>query len=188
MILATQRPSTDVITGVIKSNLPTRIAFAVASEVDSRVILDQTGAHKLLGKGDFLYTMPGVNTPVRVQSAFSSSDESQRVVTYIKMNNEGYYDEKATAFINCVREPGDDSLDDGEEMVEGVYIEALRQIIMRESASISMIQRSCGVGYNKAGKIVEWMELMGYISKFDGAKARKVLITKEQFEEKYGPL
>lgn len=188
LILATQRPSTDVITGVIKSNLPTRIAFAVASEVDSRVILDQTGAHKLLGKGDFLYTMPGVNTPVRVQSAFSSSDESQRVVTFIKMNNEGYYDEKATAFINCVRESGDDSLEDGEEMVEGVYIEALRQIIMRESASISMIQRSCGVGYNKAGKIVEWMEMMGYISKFDGAKARKVLITKAQFEEKYGPL
>ena len=188
LILATQRPSTDVITGVIKSNLPTRIAFAVASEVDSRVILDQTGAHKLLGRGDFLYTMPGVNTPVRVQSAFSSSEESQRVVSYIKMNNEGYYDEKATAFINCVRESGDDSLEDGEEMVEPVYIEALRLIIMRESASISMILRGCGVGYNKAGKIVEWMEMMGYISKFNGAKARKVIITKEQFEEKYGPL
>ncbi len=188
LILATQRPSTDVITGVIKSNLPTRIAFAVASEVDSRVILDQTGAHKLLGKGDFLYTMPGINTPVRVQSAYCTSEESQSVVTFIKVNNDAYYDEKATAFINCTREPGDDSLDDAEEIVEPVYIEALRQFVLRESASISMIQRTCGVGYNKAGKIVEWMETMGYISKFDGAKARKVLITKAQYEEKYGKL
>ena len=188
LIVATQRPSTDVITGVIKSNLPTRIAFAVASDVDSRVILDQTGAQKLLGKGDFLYTMQGINTPVRVQSAFISSDDSQRVVNFIKQNNEAYYDESATAFINNTRgESGGDSYG-GNEEVEPVYIDALRYVIISGSASISMIQRKCSVGYNKAGKIVEWMEDMGYISAFDGAKARRVLITPEEFESKYGPL
>lgn len=187
LIVATQRPSADVITGVIKSNLTTRIAFAVASEVDSRVILDQTGAHKLLGKGDLLYTMPGINHPVRVQSAFISPEESQRVVDYIKQNNEAYYDEEASAYINSRGGNGGDSNESGGE-VDPMYIEALRHVILSNSASISMIQRKCSTGYNRAGKIVEWMEDMGYISPFDGAKARKVLITKEEFEQKYGQL
>ncbi len=189
LVVATQRPSTDVITGVIKSNLPTRIAFSVATDVDSRVILDQTGAQKLLGMGDFLYTMQGVNTPVRVQSAYLEPDEAQRVINYIKMNNEAYYDETVTAYINNARSGGNggDSFG-GSDEVEPVYIEALRYVILSESASISMIQRKCSVGYNKAGKIVEWMEDMGYISSFDGARARKVLITKEEFESKYGAL
>ncbi len=189
LVVATQRPSTDVITGVIKSNLPTRIAFAVATDVDSRVILDQTGAQKLLGKGDFLYTMQGINTPVRVQSAFISAEDSQRIVNYIKSNNEAYYDETATAYINNTRggNGGGDSFGDGDE-VEPVYIDALRYVILSNSASISLIQRKCSIGYNKAGKIVEWMEEMGYISSFEGAKARKVLITKEEFESKYGTL
>ncbi len=190
LVVATQRPSTDVITGVIKSNLATRIAFAVATDVDSRVILDQSGAQKLLGKGDFLYTMQGINTPVRVQSAFISSEDSQRVVSFIKSNNEAYYDENATSFINNVRGPSGvgEGFGGGGDEIEPVYIEALRYVILSESASISMIQRKCSVGYNKAGKIVEWMEDMGYISSFDGAKARKVLITKEEFESKYGTL
>ena len=189
LVVATQRPSTDVITGVIKSNLSTRIAFSVATDVDSRVILDQTGAQKLLGKGDFLYVMQGVKTPIRVQSAFISAEDSQRVVNFIKANNEAYYDENATAFINKAHTGSDGSGgfdEDGE--VEPVYIEALRFAILSESASISLIQRKCSVGYNKAGRIVDWMEKMGYISNFDGAKARKVLITKEEFESKYGPL
>ncbi|MBO7297419.1 MAG: hypothetical protein J6U60_00035 [Clostridia bacterium] len=189
LVVATQRPSTDVITGVIKSNLNTRIAFAVATDVDSRVILDQSGAQKLLGKGDFLYTMQGINTPIRVQSAFISPEDSQRVVNFIKSNNEAYYDESATAYINNVRSGGGDggSFGNGDE-IEPVYIEALRCVILSNSASISLIQRKCSIGYNKAGKIVEWMEEMGYISSFDGAKARKVLITKEEFESKYGSL
>lgn len=190
LIVATQRPSTDVITGVIKSNLPTRVAFGVATDVDSRVILDQSGAQNLLGKGDFLYTMQGINTPVRVQSAFISPEESQKVVNYIKSNNEAYYDEEATMYINNSR--GGSSGDSGgrfdKDNVEPVYIDALRYVILSGSASISMIQRKCSAGYNKAGKIIEWMEEMGYISAFDGAKARKVLITKDEFEQKYGPL
>ena len=192
LIVATQRPSTDVITGVIKSNLATRVAFYVATDVDSRVILDQTGAQKLLGKGDFLYTMPGLVAPARVQSAFISPEESQKVVNFIKNNNEAYYDEEATNFINSRGGyAGDDSSGSGgsgEKEIDPMYIEALRYVILSGSASISMIQRKCSAGYNRAGKIVEWMEDMGYISPFDGAKARKVLITKEQFEEKYGPL
>ncbi len=188
LVVATQRPSTDVITGVIKSNLPTRIAFAVATDVDSRVILDQTGAQKLLGKGDFLYTMQGINTPVRVQSAFISAEDSQRVVNFIKNNNEAYYDEEATAFINNSRGGNEGgSIGRGDE-IEPVYVDALRYVILSNSASISLIQRKCSIGYNKAGKIVEWMEDMGYISSFDGAKARKVLISKEEFESKYGSL
>ncbi len=191
LIVATQRPSTDVITGVIKSNLATRVAFYVATDVDSRVILDQSGAQKLLGKGDFLYTMPGLVAPARVQSAFISPEESQRVVNFIKNNNEAYYDEEATAFINSRGGyAGDDNGGGigGEKEIDPMYIEALKYVILSGSASISMIQRKCSAGYNRAGKIVEWMEDMGYISPFDGAKARKVLITKEQFEEKYGPL
>ena len=188
LIVATQRPSADVITGVIKSNLSTRIAFAVASEVDSRVILDQSGAQKLLGKGDFLYSMPGINTPVRVQSAFISPSDSQKVVNFIKANNEAYYDEEATAYINNTRMSGDDSPSGDKAEIDPMSIEALRHVILSGSASISMIQRKCSAGYNRAGKIIEWMEDMGYISAFDGAKARKVLITKEEFESKYGPL
>jgi len=190
LIVATQRPSKEVITGVIKSNLATRVAFAVPSEVDSRVILDQMGAQNLIGKGDFLYTMQGINTPVRVQSAFISPEESQKIVNFIKSNNEAYYDEEATAFINKTGGPAGDATVGGmdKESLEPVYIEALRYVILSGSASISMIQRKCSAGYNKAGKIIEWMEDKGYISAFDGAKARKVLISKEQFESEYGPL
>ena len=192
LIVATQRPSTDVITGVIKSNLPTRVAFYVATDVDSRVILDQTGAQKLLGKGDFLYTMPGLAAPIRVQSAFISPEESQRVVNFIKNNNEAYFDEEATAFINSrggyAGDPSDPLVGDKGGAVDPIYIEALKYVILSGSASISMIQRKCSTGYSRAGKIIEWMEDMGYISPFDGAKARKVLITKEEFESKYGPL
>jgi S-DNA-T family DNA segregation ATPase FtsK/SpoIIIE len=189
LIVATQRPSADVITGVIKGNLPTRIAFGVSAEVDSRVILDQSGAQKLLGKGDFLYTTPGLPAPVRVQSAFISAEDSQKVVNFIKNNNEAYYDEEATAYINNTRTSGDDSLSDGgKEDIDPIYIEALRHVILTSSASISMIQRKCSAGYNRAGRIIEWMEEKGYISPFDGAKARKVLITKEEFESQYGPL
>ncbi len=188
LIVATQRPSTDVITGVIKSNLATRVAFNVATDVDSRVILDQTGAQKLLGKGDFLYTMQGINVPVRVQSAFISSEESQRIVNFIKNNNEAYYDEEATAFINSRGGNGGSAETSGKDSVDPMYIEALRFVIQMNAASISMVQRKCSTGYNRAGKIIEWMEDMGYISPFDGAKARKVLIKKEEFESIYGPL
>ena len=187
MIIATQRPSTDVITGVIKANLATRIAFMVASDVDSRVILDASGAQKLLGYGDMLYGTVG-REPTRAQCAFISSADCQKIVNFIKENNEAYYDDEATQFIsNNGHAPAGDE-ETGEAIVEEVYIEALKHVILSNSASISMIQRKCSVGYNKAGKIVEWMEDMGYISPYDGAKARKVLISKEEFESLYGEI
>ena len=191
LIIATQRPSADVITGVIKANLATRIAFMVATDVDSRVILDASGAQKLLGYGDMMYITAGQKEPIRLQSAFISSDDTQKVVEHIKSHNDAYFDEEATNIINNTRggAPVGDESGDGNELVEEIFIEALKVIITTQAASISMIQRKCGVGFNKAGKIVDWMETMGYISPFEGAtKPRKVLITKEEFEEKYGPM
>ena len=136
--------------------------------------------------------MPGLAAPIRVQSAFISPEESQRVVNFIKNNNEAYFDEEATAFINSrggyAGEASDPLVGDKSGAVDPIYIEALKYVILSGSASISMIQRKCSTGYSRAGKIIEWMEDMGYISPFDGAKARKVLITKEEFESKYGPL
>ncbi|MGN1053285.1 MAG: DNA translocase FtsK [Candidatus Scatosoma sp.] len=189
VILATQRPSTDVITGVIKSNLKSRIALSVAQEIDSRVILDESGAQNLLGQGDLLYSTEGTKTPVRMQAPFISSEKAQEVIRYIKENNDCYFDEEAAAYIDKPKQSGVSGAEGAEDdEADFVYIEALRNVILSGSASISLVQRKCSVGYNKAGKIIEWMEDQGYISAFDGAKARKVLITPEQFEEKYGPL
>ena len=190
VILATQRPSTDVITGVIKSNLKSRIALSVAQEIDSRVILDESGAQNLLGQGDLLYSTEGTKTPIRMQAPFISSEKAQEVIRYIKENNDCNFNEEAAAYIDKPKGQsggfGGEAQEDDE--VDYVYVEALRNVILSGSASISLVQRKCSVGYNKAGKIIEWMEDQGYISAFDGAKARKVLITPEQFEEKYGPL
>lgn len=187
LVLATQRPSADVITGVIKGNLSTRIAFTVATDVDSRVILDQTGAQKLLGRGDMLYTMSGINNPVRVQGAFIAPSEAQKVVGFIKANNEAFFDEAATTYINNTRSGGEGGGEDFGDSVDESYIAALKVVIQTGGASISMLQRKCSIGFNKAGKIIEWMEMMEYISPFEGsAKARKVLITKEEFERLYG--
>lgn len=190
LVIATQRPSVNVITGVIKSNLPTRFAFKVAAEVDSRTILDEQGAEKLLGNGDLLYKTASMYTPARVQGAFVSSEEVQSIVEYIKMNNEAYYDPAVADIINrkVSEESGEGAAEDAApaDTIEPVYVDALRYVVQLGSASISMIQRKFSVGYNKAGRIVEWMEQMGYISQFDGSKSRKVLISKEDFEEKYG--
>ncbi len=192
LVIATQRPSVDVITGVIKGNLPTRMAFRVIQEVDSRTILDESGAEKLLGNGDMLYKTGGMFNCLRVQGAFLSSAEVAAVVQNIKENNEAYFDPEVSDYIN--RSSPDEGGDDDDEGGDGgsvgpEYIKALAIVVKLGSASISLIQRKCAVGYNHAGKIIEWMELMGYISPFDGkAKARTVLLTKEEFESKYGNL
>ena len=186
LVLATQRPSVNVITGVIKTNLSTRIGFKVTQEVDSRTILDESGAEKLLGNGDMLYRTDTMTFPVRVQGAFLSSAEVQGVVEYVKEHNEAYFDDSVSDYINNAKNGGGGESGGDDDSVEAVYIEALRHVVQIGQASISMIQRRCSVGYPKAGKIIEWMENMGYISAFDGAKARKVLLTKEEFESKYG--
>ena len=192
LVISTQRPSVDVITGVIKGNLPTRMALRVIQEVDSRTIIDETGAQKLLGNGDMLFRTEGMFNCMRVQGAFLSSKEVEQIVANVKANNEAYFDTEVSDYIN---NPGQssgsaaDGDDDGGEEVGDQYIKALGIVVKLGTASISLIQRKCSVGYNHAGKIIEWMETMGYISPFDGkAKARTVLLTKEEYESKYGSL
>lgn len=191
LVIATQRPSVDVITGVIKGNLPTRMAFRVIQEVDSRTILDESGAEKLLGNGDMLYRTEGMFDCSRVQGAFLSSSEVQAIVENIKANNEAYFDETVADYINSGNQTAssDDSDDSEGGPVDPIYIKALGIVVKLGTASISLIQRKCSVGYNHAGRIIEWMEVMGYISPFEGkAKARPVLLTKEEYESKYGSL
>ncbi len=187
LVLATQRPSVDVITGVIKNNLPTRIAFRVPSDADSRTILGVGDACRLLGNGDMLISTGRVKQ-LRVQGAYVSSVEVQNVVNFIKENNKAYFDKSVADYLdkgekNAVS--GDDDDDDGK--VDAEYIRALDVVIQSNSASFSLIQRKCSVGYARAGKIIDWMERKGYISAFDGkAKPREVLITREEFEALYG--
>ncbi len=190
LVLATQRPSVDVITGVLKSNLPSRFAFRVASDIDSRVILDENGAENLLGMGDLLYKTGSMFSVERVQGAWIDSPEIQRVCDFIRNNNEAYYDETVSNYINSGGKTPSEGSESGEDSgeVEPVYIDALRYVVQSGSASISMIQRKCSVGYNKAGKIIEWMEMQGYISPFDGAKSRKVLLSADEFRAIYGEL
>ena len=186
MVLCTQRPSVNVITGVIKTNLPTRIALKLTSEVDSRTILDESGAEKLLGNGDMLYKTDSMTLPERLQGPLVTNEEIQSIVTYVREHNEAYFDDRVSDYINNARASGGGGDSDDGDNVEAVYIDALRYVVSIGQASISMIQRRCSVGYPKAGKIIEWMENMGYISAFDGAKSRKVLLTQEEFDSKYG--
>ena len=190
LVLATQRPSVDVITGVIKGNLPTRMALRVISDVDSRTILDESGAQKLLGNGDMLFRTGGMFVSKRVQGAFVSAADMQRVVEDVKAHNEAYFDESVAEYINKTESGAGGGGEDGDDgAVDPLYIRALKIVVDLGQASISLIQRKCSVGYNHAGKIIEWMDLMGYISPFDGkAKARSVLLTKEEFQEKYGDI
>jgi S-DNA-T family DNA segregation ATPase FtsK/SpoIIIE len=160
----------------------------VASAIDSRTILDESGAEKLLGNGDMLYKMGNMKMPLRVQGAYITMKEVKAVVTYIKENNESYFDEEVSNYINSVKENEEDNISDEDYKVEDVYIEALKTVIQAGQASISMIQRKYSVGYNKAGKIIDWMENMGYISAFEGSKSRQVLISIDSFEEKYGKI
>ena len=188
LVLATQRPSADIITGIIKANLPTRIAFHVAQEINSRIILDETGADKLLGNGDMLYKTEKMSACQRLQGVFISSREVESVIKDIKANNKSYYDQSVDDYINSNRSSGGGNSDEDKEVNEE-YIRALRICVQLGQASISLIQRKCSVGYNHAGKIIEWMESKGYITPFNGqAKARTVILTKEEFEELYGGL
>ena len=172
LVLATQYATTNVITSVIKANFPTRIAFCTVNDASSRIILDESGAQNLLGNGDFVYLAPGVLYLTRMQGTYIERNEIQGIVSYIKDNYNASYN----------------NLPENTAGPELIFIEALRVVVLNNSASISLIQRKCQLGYNRAGQIIEWMEDMGYVSPFDGAKARTVLITKEEFEDKYGPL
>lgn len=186
LILATQRPSVDVITGLIKANMPSRIAFSVSSGVDSRTILDMVGAEKLLGKGDMLFYPQGYTKPARVQGAFVSDDEVKRVVAFLKDQIEGSpYDEKAKSIVeNATSQSSAQGFSAPEENgLDPLFYECGRSIIDKDKASIGMLQRLHKVGFNRAARIMDQLADAGVVGPEEGTKPRQVLMTLEQFEE-----
>ncbi|KRN89063.1 DNA translocase FtsK [Ligilactobacillus ceti] len=172
LILATQRPSVDVITGIIKANVPSRMAFAVSSNTDSRTIIDQAGAEKLLGRGDMLFLPMGMNKPIRVQGAFVSDRDVQNVVEHVKTQRGAQYDAELTVT--------DDELaaEMQKEEEDPLFAEALEFIKQEQKCSISLLQRRFKIGYNRSARMVEEMENRGYIGPSEGSKPRKVYLPK----------
>ena len=186
LILATQRPSVDVITGLIKANMPSRIAFAVSSGVDSRTIIDMNGAEKLLGKGDMLFYPSGYPKPVRVQGAFVTDKEVENVVAFLHKNGEGAnYDETITNHMNNVSVGGGASASGaagGSDERDVYFVEAGKFIIEKDKASIGMLQRVFKIGFNRAARIMDQLAEAGVVGEEEGTKPRKVLMTMEEFE------
>ena len=187
LLIATQRPSVDVVTGVIKANIPSRIAFAVSSQVDSRTILDSAGAEKLLGRGDMLFSPIGSNKPNRVQGCFVSDAEVEAVVKYIKGDHTADYDDnimveiERQAAIDKKQKTGlEEDGPDSDSMLE----EAIKVVVENGMASTSLLQRKLKLGYARAARIVDEMESRGVVGPYEGSKPRKVLITKEQLMER----
>lgn len=181
LILATQRPSVDVITGTIKANIPSRIAFSVSSSVDSRTILDMGGAEKLLGKGDMLFYPPFYAKPKRIQGAFISDEEVEKVVNSVKVTDNEIYEEEVVQAIDKKKEI---SLSDRDSLID----EAIKIVLSDEQASISYLQRKLKVGYSRAARIVDQMEEMGIIGPHEGAKPRKLLLTDEEIKSYMGEI
>lgn len=186
LIIATQRPSVDVITGIIKANIPSRIAFAVSSQVDSRTILDQIGAEKLLGKGDMLFYPSGAPKPVRVQGAFVSDEEVEKIVSFIKSNGEATYSEDILETIensNKTDKERADEAAEGDDDTDPLLMDAIDVVVETGQASTSFIQRRFKVGYARAGRIIDQMEERGIISGYQGSKPRQVLMSLEKLQE-----
>lgn len=187
LIIATQRPSVDVITGIIKANIPSRIAFAVSSQVDSRTILDQVGAEKLLGKGDMLFYPTGAAKPTRIQGAFVSDEEVEKIVSFVKTNGEATYNEDILDSIEksgkTDKEIQDANSKDPDDNTDEHLMEAIDLVVETGQASTSFIQRKFNVGYARAGRIIDQMEEKGIISGYQGSKPRQVLMSKERWEE-----
>ena len=179
LILATQRPSVDVITGLIKANIPTRIAFQVSTRVDSRTILDQMGAEALLGMGDMLYMASGTGLPVRVHGAFVSDDEVHRVVAYLKQQGEpDYVDgvlDSSTGEDGLGSELGEGGSGSGAEQ-DPMYDQAVQVVLQDRKASISYVQRKLGIGYNRSANLLEQMEKAGLVSALTSSGKRDVLV------------
>ena len=192
LVIATQRPSADVITGLMKANIPSRIAFAVASSLESRIILDTTGAEKLVGKGDMLYFPLGSNKPTRVQGCFITPEEIERVVNFVKESGTADYSDEVMEKIEEAMKQGEKggkagggsapSADDGEGCDE-LLGAAVEVILETGQASVSMLQRRLKLGYSRAARLVDQMEERGIVGPFEGSKPRQLLITKEQWQE-----
>ena len=184
LIVATQRPSSDVITGIMKANIPSRIAFAVASQIESRIILDQTGAEKLIGKGDMLYAPLGEGKPQRIQGCFISNDEIERVIAFAKQNGTAEYSEEILEHIEkqAQNEGGEGGGEGGGEEDE-LLMEAIDVVMDCGQASVSMLQRRLKLGYSRAARIVDQMEERGIVGPFEGSKPRQILISKDDWRE-----
>ncbi len=185
LVVATQRPSVNVITGLIKANMPSRIAFSVSSGVDSRTIIDMNGAEKLLGKGDMLFYPSGYPKPVRVQGSYVSDKEVQKVVDYLKENNaDASYSDELEEHINTnMPDPGTVPGHEGADDKDTYFAEAGKLIIDKEKASIGMLQRMFKIGFNRAARIMDQLAEAGVVGPEEGTKPRKVLMTKEEFDE-----
>ncbi len=187
LIIATQRPSVDVVTGVIKANIPTRIAFAVSSQVDSRTILDSAGAEKLLGRGDMLFSPVGSNKPNRIQGCFVSDDEVEKVVEFIKGDHTAVYDDNVMVEIErqaAVEKKQKTGLAEDGPDEDPMLQDAIKVVVENGMASTSLLQRKLKLGYARAARIVDEMEQRGVVGPYEGSKPRKVLITKEQLMER----
>lgn len=190
LIIATQRPSADVITGLMKANIPSRIAFAVSSSLESRIILDTSGAEKLIGMGDMLYAPIGTGKPLRVQGSYVSDEEREEVVRFIKQNSETQYSDDIIAQIEKSAAEADKKsgpAPEADKPAKSDYDELLPQavdvILETKQASVSMLQRRLKLGYSRAARMVDQMEEMGIVGPFEGSKPRKILITKQQWQE-----
>jgi len=169
LIIATQRPSVDVLTGIIKANFPARISFQVSSRVDSRTILDSIGAENLLGQGDMLFLPPGVGRIMRIHGAYLSEEEIKRVTDFLRTQMKPNYDPTIMTEVNHDDENGEDDIELDEK-----YDQAVELVIQTGQASISMIQRKLRVGYNRAARMIEAMEKQGIVGPSDGVRAREV--------------
>ena len=192
LVIATQRPSSDVITGLMKANIPSRIAFAVASSLESRIILDTTGAEKLVGKGDMLYFPLGSQKPTRVQGCFITPEEIERVVNFVKESGAADYSDEVMEKIEEVmkqsekgggKSSGGTVPADGDEGCDELLGAAVEVILETGQASVSMLQRRLKLGYSRAARLVDQMEERGIVGPFEGSKPRQLLITREQWQE-----
>ena len=188
LILATQRPSVDVITGIVKANIPSRIAFAVSSQTDSRTILDMGGAEKLLGKGDMLFYPIGYNKPVRVQGAFVSDGELNRIVDFIVKQSipVEYKEEVTTQVLECDAKESASTDDGTGQMVDDeLFEDALRLVLDMGQASSSMLQRRFRIGYTRAARLVDTMEELGIVGQSVGSKPREVILSRQEIEDRF---
>ena len=190
LVIATQRPSVDVITGIIKANIPSRISLSVSSQVDSRTIIDSVGAEKLLGNGDMLYYPVGIPKPIRVQGCYLSDKEVESVVTYIKNQEQTSYDDSVMKEIDRnaaqsgSKKKDTSSADDGEKgPADEMLPKAIEVVIENQSASTTLLQRKLKLGYARAARIIDDLEASGIIGPYEGAKPRKVLVSKQQWYE-----
>jgi len=184
LIIATQRPSADVLTGLMKSNIPSRIAFTVSSQIESRIILDTGGAEKLIGRGDMLYSPIGIGKPVRVQGCFLSSEEIDRVVEFIKASGTAEYSQEILDHIeNSVQEEKGGKGDPFDDEADEMFFEAVDVVMDTQQASASMLQRKLKLGYARAARIIDQMEERGIIGGYEGSKPRTILISKTDWQE-----